>query len=516
MATWINTNLDPRCLRKVVPPDYWTQFGSFITECWGDGIRANPARPAEPGSVFVLGSDRQSRVIFDVQTRTWRFNSGNTIIDRFVAASHQFGNSNTVVLGFSMRNRSSAALALVNSLPQMNWIVLNGEGEGNVREELLEGKQVASTIHKFKGLERDAAFLMMVGPRSEQMFESAIDHFNLMYVGATRARHQLVVIPDPGGAYATMRADAEIVPPSKYIPKKINVSELNDYVSFDPVLDQRDETVSFVIDTNLIAPQNLVPVSAPRAIVMGARHTQEDVSAINGIIVGMQLEYAWTGQCRFTRLAQMEIEANHELKGVDFQEMQEYLNLDMQILMAGWPAIARTAIAALCLRTNLTHYWRQLKNVDQWVEEDVLDVCVHNAQQQLLSLLGVDQNTDVRTFIHRLEFEHSLTYEVTPDRYGVESVLRGYADIVVDKTKVVELKATHSPDAVTHALQVCTYAAIQIQTTLPSEPGWTPYVLHAPSGGLFAIQCKLEPQILLDRLICRKLNIEIPTNTNFY
>lgn len=501
MAEWINEHLDPRQLARVAPADVWRQYGPFIHECWGSGIRANPARDRAPGSVVMLDDDA-ANMSYDGAQRLWYFTNAFTIAEYVRRESLRFGPSNTVVLGYSMKS-NNAARAVVNTLTDVNWIVLNGEGDTGVNQDLLSNKQVASTIHKFKGLERDASFLMMFGPYNEARFDTCLDHYNLMYVGATRARHQLVLIPAPDGAYATMRYEAQVINPIRTIPKSLNVSELNDYVIFDPDLDYDGPDSAVGYQPAVLHPA-CVSIEAPAAIVMGSRATHEDVSAINGTIVGMQLEYQWTRQCRFATLA---ISCARNRYSQEFAPIIEHLTLPLDVLMDGWAATARTAVAATCLRTGLTHYWRQLDNVTEWIDSRALEICLHNAQAQLQSLLTVPPDATPDSFQSRLKFEYALTYPITEERYGCDSQLRGYADIVIDDTIVVELKCTARPDAITHALQVGAYWAIHHVTSLPTGPKWKPYVLHAPSGKLFAIDMRWTPQQLLDRLVCRKLNI---------
>jgi superfamily I DNA/RNA helicase len=53
------------------------------------------------------------------------------------------------------------------------------------------GTILCESIYRFKGLERDVVVLAEIRPDDERLER-------LMYVGATRARHHLVVIAPPG------------------------------------------------------------------------------------------------------------------------------------------------------------------------------------------------------------------------------------------------------------------------------------------------------------------------------
>jgi len=185
MAAFVNTHLDPRLLRFAYP-EWYAQHREWIETWWDRGIRASPLRPAEPGSVVLVTGKQFDSVI---------------------------------------------EMLPVEPPPMLASYSLKYAQRTLKKHPHLE----ASTIHKLKGLERDCVVLMSMDSYIEQYYQSPIEHFNIWYVAATRARKKLVVNTTKFD-YATVRCKEVVQHQHK---KLIDVKDLFAYVPFDIVLTDR-------------------------------------------------------------------------------------------------------------------------------------------------------------------------------------------------------------------------------------------------------------------------------------
>jgi hypothetical protein len=297
------------------------------------------------------------------------------------------------------------------------------------------------------------------------------------------------VVQGPAEAYATLRRASLSKPPDIKLPDTINVTDLMDYVPFSPKLDIEDATFSYLMPE---FAEGVISLPSPTTIVPGIRGTQEDVSMIYGTALGLYVEYFLKGTCRFVKVASM---TNVTALQGDFLDIGLWLSRPLAEIMNGWSNVMRTATAILCVGNQLTHYWRQIGDYDTWVEVDRMNGYCQNVLAQLYGLTGATSQEELSK---RVKFEHKLNYAVAKG-----CTLRGYADMVVDDTHVVELKVTKEDANLNFALQVLAYTAIH---QYESGKMWIPHVLHAPSGQMFPIQYHVPLAEILELLVNRKVS----------
>ena len=168
MADWINKSLNPNNLASCYPK-WWEENGEMIQKLWGDGIKASPFKKRESGSVvYIKASDYLDRRI-DVQLESM---------------FSQFGNEGVAVISRIMTNTSPINVLINNNgkMKNQNWKVLGDDKVFEQSEKLNSNKRLASTIHKFKGLERDGimfcgfdSFLETLGGQNS----NPLKHFNV-------------------------------------------------------------------------------------------------------------------------------------------------------------------------------------------------------------------------------------------------------------------------------------------------------------------------------------------------
>jgi len=282
MAAFINSNLNPINLQHSVDPTWWQEHGDKIIAFWGKGIRASPNRPPSPNSVKII--------------RGWR---NSEAIKQAKAMLQTFGNDNVAFLALSLKSPRSPIRSIVDKLGKNdteNWILL--DGKQNASEEIIKGKCIAATIHRFKGLERKGILYGGMDSWIETVCSDPTEPFNYNYVACTRAKDQLVVIVC-GTDYATVRC-GPLRKQSVNMRQSCQVRDLVEYVPFEPVLSMKDEL--FHVELSFEDEKRRV-VMAPQSFLIPGRTpgTAEDLAPFLNRAIALKL--MWLMQHDFSQVS---------------------------------------------------------------------------------------------------------------------------------------------------------------------------------------------------------------------
>lgn len=336
MAEFINDNLNP-CNLKRTYPDWWREHGATVRAWWGPGIRANPARSRAPKSVRVVHGWAAPQAVHACQRMFARF-----------------GNDGVALLAHSLKNSRSPLHLLVDKLGKReseNWLILDGN---TPVPETFVGKRVASTVHRFKGLERDGVLVCGVDAFVERLHTSnPLDHFNLWYVACTRARQQLV-INTTGSPYATLRNSPKFL--DQHFRTDCSLAKLVEYVPFDEVLS---------VHSTLFAPAQLFAAGTGFALersdylLAGREHgTVEDVRPFLATAIKLHFMMQLHNGCHgFPRIAGTPTADKLDADLVAFADRCRSASGPVP-----WPALVKYAVAYHVFLSQYKHYWRQLKD----------------------------------------------------------------------------------------------------------------------------------------------------------
>jgi len=294
---------------------------------------------------------------------------------RATALFQTYGNDHVALLGYSLKTKTpiSRCVDLLGKGQSENWLVMSSDGEFKNEEHLFAGKRVASTIHKFKGLERKGILVCGMDSFIEGRAQrNPLDHFNLMYVACTRAKDKLVIQATTGGQsqkeYATIRGSLSEVKKRK--DSHCKVVQLLQHVPFDPL---------FSLCESLFAPR--LVYGSPhgfeldvhdRIITGRVPGTIEDLSPFIGQAVDAKLSLLFSGTLMPLKLAKDEFDA-------DMCAWQAHLFQTKQPQEFSWNDLLRYAIIRETCDSGYKHYWRQMTPNLGGISAHLLDQCVDNA-----------------------------------------------------------------------------------------------------------------------------------------
>lgn len=429
MAEFVNENLDPRKLQHTAPAEWWREHGECVTAWWGHGIKANPNRPAAPGSITVVNG--------------WASQDTMECVRDLFA---QYGDDEVALVAFSLNGKRTPIKAIVDKLGQgadENWAVLQGSSNGSA--SVLSNKRVASTIHRMKGLERKGIVVCGMGAFIEKMYTDPLEHFNIWYVACTRAKERLVVNMT-GKKYATMRqVDENGRPCNDNVERKLCfVRNLTGYVPFDPVLSVPDE----LFDSQVVAhlPESIVNMNSDVCLVEGrALGTLEDITSYlsRAIIYRLMLDLHGT------------MDLINVVPGEYDSDMTVFIR-DFDPITASWVDLVKYAVAYQTVCTQYKHIWRQLSNYDEIVPESLLVQCYENcfcllwklAMSRSLVPTPVTKNRKIQTRIlsKLVEFGISVSYNFMAPWFtrSYLSCVTGTTDILFAKDTVIGIECGRS------------------------------------------------------------------------
>jgi len=485
MAEWINENMNPLSLR-FSNPTWWKTHGKQIEAWWGAGIRADPNKPPHPNSVEYIHAD-------------------NHELTRIIGELFKtYNGSEIALLCFSLNSEKSPMRRVVDTFglkESENWLIMNGESQYSPTDSVFKMKRVASTIHKFKGLERKAIVVFGMDSWIESKCKSnPIDHFNINYVACTRAKQKLIVsrpnLPCffQSLEYVTIRKtlNSEEVQPSL---KTISVTELLDYVPYNEILSE--PTLFLTTPTYDHIEQNVPFSSCLRYIEGRSKGTVEDISPIIGTAVHTKLSIL----LGYTPTS-LGIQA-----GIADVDLIEWLHdlYDIPSTKWTWGQILTYSAAHQTLRTGFMCYWRQLNHYTCKPSPELVLFMEKSLQNtvQILYDLASDKRlirSNISTFslknmikvlkpVVSVEVPVNFIFPVSwwTDLY--EFNISGSIDIILGNKYIVELKVSDARQSHQHALQVQLYNSI---TYLETRKKLTSYVLIANQAYLYQVDLQLQ------------------------
>lgn len=508
MAQFINTKLNPTML-QYTSPEWWKTNGDIITALWGIGIRANPNRAFAPGSV--------------VYYKTARFSDSRCVSEANVMFD-MFGNDDVALLGFSLKNRTPISFCVdkLGKGTNENWLVLSSEGEFKPDELLFRGKRVASTIHKFKGLERRGILICGMNDFIEKFDVSnmnPLNHFNLYYVACTRAKDRLVIqmlSADDRQEYATIRASPFKTDRNR--DRFCSVTNLVAYVPFDCTLSVRDQL--FNVNAIEQSIEGIHLTSEDRLIDGRVAGTKEDVSTFIGTAIHAKLQILLTGKLQTIALDKQRVDS----------DMYEWYNRIKTCTPHDltWTDLVKYAIIYETVLTEYTHYWRQIVPNISAIKPRLLDQCVANAlfglyntvktiqsqsQSQFTSQSQSHPTSTLPSIEYIIDYLRPITQCEVPTNVSVPftwfqeylNTIQGAIDLVIavgtNLHMIVELKVSNQL-RFEHMLQVQMYTSMK---RLTDKQNYVSVVLLANKGQTYQVSMKdLSDHEFIYRMALRK------------
>ncbi|KAI0559056.1 hypothetical protein FGB62_169g222 [Gracilaria domingensis] len=364
MAAWINENLNPNNLHRArMPyPGWFEQHKNNIEQWWGEGIRANPKRPPSPGSVSYYR-----------RPQTSQREALDRVVNKVETVFQNYGTDSSALLSPSISSNPYSPVRLItNKLysvkgVEQSWFIDDSRrADGPLSDAVRRNKRIASTIHKFKGRESDA--IVFLG------FDSFAEHvekvdprnvFNMFYVGATRARKQLLIVQWSEQAYATHTSRVKYVEDEDFVPAPCPVTKALEYSPYIKMLCEEspaclEAKTTETIDAVLLGRQDYLVSGAhtPQRL-----STMENVSAIIELGVEVQLQLL---------LDDGKLEVPPEWDG------DEEMPLDLQVFFThlrsqaekarsySWASVLEIATAFLTKRDRMYYRWRQVRYFERW------------------------------------------------------------------------------------------------------------------------------------------------------
>lgn len=479
MAQFINTHLNPCSLQYSAEPKWWAEHGEQITAWWGPGIHANPHRAPAPGSV---------------EQRRGKFaNKGVMKLTQKMFA--EFGNDEVALLSFSLKSERSPLRVLVKEMGKNqheNWILLMGTGL-DASDDMMRGKRVASTIHRFKGLERRGILVVGLDAFFEGRFPDPLPLYNLFYVACTRAKDKLIVMIT-NKDYATMRCA-----PLKRQPDRKNellLRQLTEYVPFDEWLGTQEHlfTLTEIQVSGLVAKE----VDSSITHVKGRQPgTTENLKPFLAEAIKYRLRLNRHGTLPvLPAVNSREVDASL----VEFMQMAQS---DREPHSWTWAELVELAVAVDALETRYLTNWRQIHDYEQITPTAFLDTCVANCEA-LIQSLGPDAHW---------EFSRPVMAYFKAPWFKKEyiDVLTDKVDVVVNGEHIMQLVVANELD-----VETLLYAKL-MQCMAPGTQH--AYVMLMNQGRLVRIDLKPTALVedvpieyeLLNRCIRRKLHKPPPT-----
>lgn len=507
MAEFVNRYLNPNNL-KACYPEWWKEHGEQISALWGTGIRANPKRAAAPDSVVYF----KSRGFTDKRC----FEYVRDLFD-------EYENHDVALLGRSLKGKSPIGV-LVEQLGRNaneNWVVLASESEGAPEQELvMKNKRVASTIHKFKGLERKAiyvcgldAFVETYDDEDDPTF-TPLNHFNLFYVACTRAQEKLIVqaiAETVSDEYATIRQSVRVNDREK-MKRPCTVRDLFAYVPYDQLLSDVDRLFETNV-THQIHSGGFDLTNEQRLIPGRVNGTMEDLSIFIGAAVQTKLEFLFMGKIGAI------VMSDNVRKSMD-KDLIEWYDSHQDPYEFEWIDFLKYGIVKQTCDLNYMHWWRQIVPNLHTVDESMLNGCVTNAilvlynvtknwvktivtlktkksKRQKVEVIKEDDNKTEDVVINEAQmieylqryvtFEIPVGMEISDKWFSRYGKIAGRIDILVEdgnRVLVVELKTTNGL-TLDHCLQVHAYASMAPYKNIERM------VLLANRGEMFSVVPRL-------------------------
>lgn len=386
VATWININLNPNNLVRARlqgqsdadASRWWQKYGDDIRAWWGDGIRANPMRPAEPDSLKYVKPPTEYEFKFGLRKvgKRMRF------VDEIRGVFEQYDSERSVLITPSISPHLQSPVRVVtNRLSMINneqqsWLIENNDGDANDRTstDIRKNKRIATTIHKFKGCERDAVVVLGLDSFAEGREKvDCRNVFNVFYVAATRARKKLLIIQWNDQPYVThssrtVQAEDDLL---SFDPG-YEVTRALEFCQFDPVLSVEANDNNSCLQAFQAASCIPVPLDRDNYIVRGVhcskrQRTNENVSAVIGTSVEVHVQLRLDeGKLQFPEFDQKAFD-EAKLMPDTLKAFIRRINLEKVTKRRyTWSEILETATAILTITDRMYYRWRQVAEFHKW------------------------------------------------------------------------------------------------------------------------------------------------------
>lgn len=379
MASWINENLNPNNLHRArsPTPSWFENHQSRIAEWWGHGIRADPRRPPAPESVVYYQRDIAAHGSALVG-----------VVDEIKKVFRKYDSKSSVLLSpsivpnqYSPVRQITSHLKNIGNTAQAWFLDKSKETNTAYYDALRTNKRIASTIHKFKGLESEAVVLVALDNFAEKVEKcDPRNVFNMFYVGATRARKKLLIVQWSDRAYATHASrkmrdyDLPLERP------KCSVRRALQFCPYDATL--CEESGSCLRATERFKVPN-VSIDREDVLVNGAHtpralNTMEDVSEVLWYAIWTRLKLILTDGLL---IVPVPFEEDPKMPS-DLDAFIKRLRMNNQNWRdCRWPDLLQISTAFLTMEDRLYIRWRQVRYFARWpisTHSVKLDECVRN------------------------------------------------------------------------------------------------------------------------------------------
>ena len=471
MAEFVNTNLSPLSLKHVIDTDLWEKWENIITEWWGTGIHANPDRPRDPQSFHRIHENMYTN--FHLQKSI-------AILSRHF---NDFLIEKVTLLALTMKDKSPLRKYLdkFSQKDNENWIVLYGDGvrdcNNNTYQKIKTGKNIVSTIHRYKGMENDLVVLIGFDNYKEQQItpldkQGHISLFNLFYVASTRAKRRLILSGNLSEKYVTERQTKINLKTPKQ--SGCSVTKLINHIPFDMVLSVMGNSVSINLGQDLLNKHNdkisgCVPLQLNDKICLINGRTPvtfENMTAVIGIFIELLIQQKCGACIRGFYMDELKKKFLSENAATEILDVMEvFQNKPVELLSR--ENLIVWALAKFAYGDGLIPYWRQMNTsyLLKWVveHEKFINQCLCNTKTMLASLLLMDPETDWETLAPHITFweqiQFDANYEWWTKKYA--PLITGEMDMVLSNGIIVEMKMTNDIQ-LDHALQVQLYKCMKI------------------------------------------------------
>lgn len=498
MASFINANLNPCEMRHAIRPthpEWWDSREPFFRAVWGDGIRASPFRGPAPDSVveirerpyFENGCLVKHGCRYDRSIKKWIPKPESRISPLLDAMVEKFGNSGIVLLDSTIRF-STPMTGYVNAKCEAagdDWLILEGDGETTrIDPRVWDQKRIVSTVHKFKGLERDGVIFFGLDEHFLRRnlnvgkdVELVMAEYNKMYVACTRARKQLAVII---GEFPTINQRALVSCRGGVVAeqKPIPVTELFRHAPFDRGLQVNGVLWQMQSRGGDVVCGSPVPVGRQRRIVPGrGGKTVEDVSPILGSAIGYSLWEVLDTETfdQYLRDVRASVHPNEDRRDDHAanravseakRAIGEYC--ETRPSERRWRSRVMLAVAVYTITSSFVHLWFQLDSSYDWVDCVFMETCAKNAIGAMLQI--ANGAADASALAARTTFEVDLSH--TFGSGGGKVAVNGRVDAIIDGHILVEFKVTDAIENHEYACQTASYLSLCLlkEDQPPSPP----------------------------------------------
>lgn len=465
MAEWVNANLDPRSLVHSVAPEWWHAHGAKLARWWGDGVRSGKA--SAPGSVVHVSNERTA--VFEAM--------------QSALAAHE--PEQCALLCLSVR-RNPLVASILDAFSSTQWAVAATPSAWEPPDDAAKRKAAVSTIHRFKGLERDFVAVVGLDAARENGSDDPLDLHALFFVAATRARKRLLVISGPV-PYATLRRRR--IAAEQPRRASLDVASLLAHAPFDAALSVPHGKAGAPTSQGGVVSAELLPAVAAEGVCLTALEaarlapgresgTAEDLSCFLGCATAGMVAarrdgpsfYAFVDKLRAGPKVQPDVRAWLD------DEARRWERADDALLLA---------VARSCVSSRYGHVWRQARPGKEL--SSALERCAQ-AAERMLYLLEREELGGER--LVRMQAQHAVLLDWPldwyADKFEATLSLREERPDFVTRSGSAAVWIVVSP-SVSH-YTVLNAAAAAALLALRDGRQTTAYVLSANDGAAFRIK----------------------------